>query len=139
VTIKQLRKRLDRLAPQADVVGPDPILAAQWDNSTATRFYELRRKTEPLTHEECLEHAHLEACQNAWRRLYYPEEVERERVEREVYGWTDADTARHWELLLKPWRDSKALTPEERSELETLEARRASMGHHRLRRSRGRG
>jgi hypothetical protein len=124
VTIKQLRKRLDRLAPRADAVGPDPTLAAQWDNSTAARLRELHCKTKPLTHEERLERAHLEACQDAWRRLHWPEEVERERVEREVYGWTDTDAAKYWELLLKDWRDTEALTPEERSELESLEAKR---------------
>lgn len=119
MTIKQLRKRLDRLArPREDAGGPDLTLAAEWDNSTGVRLVELRCKAEPLTHEEGLERAHLEACQDAWSRLHWPEDVEVDRIAREVYGWTDADNARHWELLFK------SLTPEERSELETLEARR---------------
>jgi hypothetical protein len=47
-----------------------------------------------------------------------------ERIAREVYGWTEADDARYWELGNKDWGDIQALTPEERSELEILEKRR---------------
>ena len=60
MTIKQLRKRLDRLArPREDAGGPDLTLAAEWDNSTGARLVELRCKAEPLTHEEGLERATL--------------------------------------------------------------------------------
>jgi hypothetical protein len=124
VTIKQLRKRIERLALPRDAVCPDLPLAAQWDDSTAHRFYELCDKTQPLTDVECSERAHLAACHDAWSRLYFPEEVERERIEREVYGWTEADDARYWELLNRDWRNIQALTLEERSELEILEKKR---------------
>jgi hypothetical protein len=79
VTINQLRKRLDRVTlPRASSVAPNPILAAQWNNSTGARLYELRCKIGPLTRDEHLERAHLEACQDAWRRRHYPDDVDRE-------------------------------------------------------------
>jgi hypothetical protein len=98
-----------------------------WAYGHAQNFPFLRldfwNKIEPLTEEERLERAHLEACQDAWRLLHWPEDVERDRIEREVYGWTTADTKRHRELLLTGWRDTGLLTPEERSEFAALEAR----------------
>ncbi len=124
MTIKQLRKRIERLALPRDADGPDLSLAAQWDDSTAHRFHELFDKTQTLTDAERSERAHLAACHDAWRRLHFPEEVERERIEREVYGWTEADDARYWELLNSDWDEPKPLTLEERGELEILEKRR---------------
>jgi hypothetical protein len=121
MTIKQLHKRLDRLSPaRVESEGPDLTLATQWDNSAAVRLSELCEKTEALTEEEHQERAHLKACQDAF--LYDPEQVERERIEREVYGWTTDDAKRNLELLLGSFRDG-GLTPDERSEFEALEAR----------------
>jgi hypothetical protein len=76
----------------------------------------------------------LSARKNAWSapilkhvRMpgagYTTEQVERERIEREVYGWTTDDAKRNLELFLKGWRDTGLLTPDERSEFEALEAR----------------
>jgi len=140
MTVRQMRNRLDRLAPtSAGRCSYDPDLADKWGDVAANRYFQLRDKPD-LTAAEQSEMAELAAAELEWRRKHWPNDFNADgtpivRIGCDGKPWTKNDQARICELAIRNFHETltsderaiknfhEPLTSDERAELAALKAR----------------